>query len=223
MTRMLTQAADTLSVQAYRQLRDQILDGKLQPGQRLSLRGVAGSLGMSIAPVGEALRELSRDGLVETEPGWGTRVRRMTGDSLRSQHVLRTAIECEAIRQCTQLASDAQVNELMELAGELDDRIDSEAEPTRIHELDGQFHLRIAELSGAASLVEALKASQLLQMLARGSILAHDVPRPRLQHVQLVEAIESRDVGRAEAAMRDHCVHSMELQLSRMNVASAQS
>src|SRR3990170_2843791 len=52
----------------------------IRPGPRLSLRGVAGSLGMSMAPVGEALRELSRDGLVESEPRWGTRVRRMTAE-----------------------------------------------------------------------------------------------------------------------------------------------
>jgi DNA-binding GntR family transcriptional regulator len=169
---------------------------------------------MSMAPVGEALRELSRDGLVEAEPGWGTRVRRMTAESLKGQHVLRTAVECEAVRQCARLASDGELTELMELASELDRRIDSDTEPTQIHELDSQFHLRIAELSGVASLVEVLKANQLLQMLARGSILAHDVPRPRLQHVHLAEAIRTRDVDQAEAAMREHCVQSMELQLS---------
>jgi DNA-binding GntR family transcriptional regulator len=208
--------ADTLGRQAYRALRDRILDGQLQPGQRLSLRGMAQSLGMSMAPIGEALRELSRDGLVETEPGWGTRVRKMTATALRSQHVLRTALECEAARQCGQVASDAQLAELMELAAELDRRIDSHAEPEMIHGLDSKFHLRIAELSGAPSLVEVLKANQLVRMLARGSVLARDVERPTLQHVHLVEAIQSRDAPRAEQAMREHCTRSMELQLSRM-------
>ncbi len=208
--------ADTLGRQAYRALRDRILEGQLQPGQRLSLRGMAHSLGMSMAPVGEALRELSRDGLVESEPGWGTRVRKMTAASLRSQHVLRTALEGEAARQCSQVASDAQLAELMELAAELDRRIDSHAEPEKIHGLDSEFHLRIAEMSGAPSLVEVLKANQLVRMLTRGSVLARDVERPTLQHVHLVEAIQSRDAPRAGRAMREHCTRSMELQLSRM-------
>jgi DNA-binding GntR family transcriptional regulator len=216
MTKLQSPPSDTLGAKAYRDLRDQILSGQLKPGQRLSLRGMANSLGMSMAPVGEAFRELSRDGLVEAESGWGTRVRQMTAESLKSQHVLRTAVECEAVRQCARLASDGQLAELLELANELDRRIDSDSEPKQIHELDSQFHLRIAELAGATSLVEVLKANQLLHMLARGSILAQDLQRPKLQHVHLVEAIESRDVEQAEAAMRDHCVQSMELQLSSM-------
>ena len=216
MTRLKTSPSETLGTRAYRALRDRILSGQLKPGQRLSLRGMANSLGMSMAPVGEAFRELSRDGLLEAESGWGTRVRQMTAESLRSQHVLRTAVECEAARQCCQLASEVQLQELMELAKELDRRIDSDAEPDRIHELDSQFHLRIAELAGAESLVETLKANQLLQILARGSILARDLVRPRLQHVHLVEAIETRDVEQAEAAMREHCTKSMALQLSLM-------
>ncbi|MEX0675885.1 MAG: GntR family transcriptional regulator [Pirellulales bacterium] len=211
-----TQTQDSLGRQAYRALRDRILAGQLQPGQRLSLRGVANSLGMSMAPVGEALRELSRDGLVESEPGWGTRVRKMTADSLRSQHVLRMAVECEAARQTSRVATDAQLADLMDLAAELDRRIDSHAEPQRIHGLDSAFHVRIAELSGAPSLAEVLKANQLVRMLARGSVLAHDVERPTLQHVHLVDEFRSRDAPRAEQAMREHCEQSMELQLSRI-------
>ena len=215
--------ADTLGRQAYRELRDRILTGQLQPGQRLSLRGVAGSLGMSMAPVGEALRELSRDGLVESEPGWGTRVRKVTLEAVRSQHILRTAVECEAARQCSRIASDAQHEELMSLANELDRRIDSGAQPDRIHGLDSGFHLRIAELSGAPSLVEALKTNQLVRMLARGSVLARDVERPKHQHVHLAEAIQSRNADRAEQAMREHCLRSMELQLSRMTIRDSQT
>lgn len=216
MAQVETQLADTLGRQAYRALRDRILAGQLQPGQRLSLRSVANSLGMSMAPVGEALRELSRDGLVETEPGWGTRVRKMTAESLRSQHILRTALECEAARQSSRVASDAQLAELLDLAAELDRRIDSHAAPQQIHGLDSAFHLRIAESSGAPSLVEVLKANQLVRMLARGSVLARDVARPTLQHVYLVEEIQTRDAQRATRAMREHCTRSMELQLSRM-------
>ena len=169
-----------------------------------------------MAPIGEAFRELARDGLVETEPGWGTRVRRMTVESLKSQHILRTAVECEAARHCCQVATDQQLGELLELATELDRRIDSDAQPDQIHGLDSQFHLRVAELSGAASLVDALKANQLVRMLARGSRLAHDREKPAQQHVGLAKAIQGRDPNEAEQALREHCERSMRLQLSAM-------
>jgi len=44
--------------------------------------------------------------------------------------------------------------------------------------------------------------------------LAHDREKPVLQHVRLVEAIESRDPNQAEQAMREHCERSMKLQMS---------
>src|SRR5262245_49496674 len=149
--------AERLSQRAYHNLRQRIVGGQLAPGQRLSLRKVAATLGMSMAPVGEALRELNRDGLVEMEPGWGARVRRLDLDTLRNQHILRTALECEAARQCSARATEAQFDELASLAEELDQRIDTHAEPGEIYELDSKFHLRIAQLSGAASLFEGLR------------------------------------------------------------------
>lgn len=209
-------ASDTLGALTYRRLREQIVNGQLKPGQRLSLRGVASDLGVSMAPVGEAFRELARDGLLESEPGWGTRVRQITAESLRSQHVLRTAVECEAARQCSQLATAEQLDELRQLADELDQRIDTKAPPDQIHGLDSQFHLRVAELSGAPSLLEALKANQLLRMLDRGSVLAQSRDQPSQQHVQLATAISSRHPDVADAAMREHCQRSMQLQLSAM-------
>ncbi len=204
---------ESLGRQAYCELRDRILNGQLQPGERLSLRGMARSLGMSMAPVGEALRELSRDGLVELEPGWGTRVRQLDAESLHSQHVLRTALECEAARQCAARASDEQLIDLLRLAESLDRAIDSRSSPEQVSELDSRFHLQIAELAKAPSLVAALRSNQLVRLLARGSEMAHHVDRPTGQHVVLVESLQSRDSDVAEHAMRQHCLESMRLQM----------
>ncbi|MBX7169055.1 MAG: GntR family transcriptional regulator [Pirellulales bacterium] len=218
-----TATADKLGIRAYQEIRAQILSGKLKPGQRLSLRSVAGSLGVSIAPVGEAFRELARDGLLESEPGWGTRVRQLTVESLRSQHILRMAVECEAARRCCEHATDAQLAALGALAAELDERIDRDSAPEDVHGLDSQFHLRVAELSGAPSLVETLQANQLVRMLARGSVLAYHREKPTQQHVLLANAIKGRDPDDAERAMREHCERSMRLQLSAMVPGSGAS
>lgn len=213
----------SLSQRAYQSLRSRIVEGELAPGQRLSLRKVASSLGMSMAPVGEALRELNRDGLIEMEPGWGARVRRLDAEALRNQHVLRTAIECEAIRHCTERVTDAQLKALATLANELDELIELHAKPARVVELDSRFHLNIAELSGAASLVIALQANQLVRMLARGSVIAHRLVRPPRQHGVLVKALRTREPDEAEAAMREHCLRSMKLQLAHLAIPDYES
>jgi len=206
----------TLGRRAYEHLRDQIVRGELLPGERLSLRGVAKSLGMSMAPVGEALRELAHDGLMEMEPGLGARVRSLDVDAVRNQHILRMAIECEAARHCARRATDLELSDLLELAEELDRRIDGHVDPRQIYQLDSQLHLRIAELSGAATLMETLQANQLVRMLARGSVMAHNWQKPHLQHVTLVRALQVRDPDQAERAVREHCFRSMQMQLTQM-------
>jgi DNA-binding GntR family transcriptional regulator len=205
---------ETLAQRAYRELRQQVIDGRLRPGQRLPVRSIAGSLGMSMAPVGEAFRELARDGLLEMERGWGVRVRRVDLEMLRNQHILRLALECEAIRQCTARATNEQLDELTPIAQELDRLVERHADPEKVFELDSQLHLRIAQLSGASSLVDSLRTNQILRLLARGSVIAHQKQRPYRQHAILVDAIRARDADRAERAMREHCVLSMELQLT---------
>lgn len=209
---------ETLAQQAKRHLQKRILDGRLRPGQRLPLRPLATELGMSMAPVGEALRDLAQAGLLETEPGWGARVRKLDSDALRNQHILRTALECEAVRHCTIRIAEPELQELLAIADELDRTIDGHGPWLQVSELDSRFHLRIAQISGVAVLVESLRANQLVRILARGGAIARHFARPPRQHLALVEAIRSGDSDVAERAMREHCQRSMNLQLAHLTV-----
>ena len=55
---LLTGAGISKARQAFVELRDQILDGRLPPGTRLTLRPVAKALGMSVGAVSEAVRSV---------------------------------------------------------------------------------------------------------------------------------------------------------------------
>ena len=59
---------DLLRDRAYTTIRDAIVDGTLQPGERLRDQELTEWLGLSRTPVREALSRLEQDGLVETEP-----------------------------------------------------------------------------------------------------------------------------------------------------------
>jgi DNA-binding GntR family transcriptional regulator len=65
---------DLLRDRAYTTIRDAIVDGTLQPGERLRDQELTEWLGLSRTPVREALSRLEQDGLVETEPQRYTRV-----------------------------------------------------------------------------------------------------------------------------------------------------
>jgi GntR family transcriptional regulator of vanillate catabolism len=202
--------------QAFLELRERILDGRLTPGTHLTLRPIAKSLGMSVGAVSEAVRELVHEQLVDFEPNYGARVKRFDAETVRGQHILRIAIECEAIRRCTERITDRKLDALETLAEEVDRLTDVEEKLSEARERDFEFHLQVAEQSGAPSLPAVLQSCHLVRLLAvEAAPLRDAVQVPNRTHVELVHAIRSRDPDTAERAMRDHCEHSLQLQLQR--------
>src|SRR5689334_3381230 len=66
---------DSLAGRAYLEIRNKILKGDLAVGEALSRRKLAAELGISVPPITEALQRLEREGLLESKPRVGTRVR----------------------------------------------------------------------------------------------------------------------------------------------------
>jgi DNA-binding GntR family transcriptional regulator len=199
--------------QAYLALRDQICDGRLPPGMYLTLRPLAKSLEMSVASVSEALRALAHEGLVESEPRYGTRVRKFDLGALLEQHVLRIAIECEAARRCAARASGRQFDELGCCAQRLDRLWDLEGKVIEGRRRDIEFHLAVARFAGVDSLVKALEALPLFLLMEVDDAGAGRDPVPNRTHAEIVQALRTQDPQAAEQAMRGHCEYSMSLHL----------
>lgn len=77
---------------------EHILDGTIAPGQKITEDGLASQMGISRSPVREALRELSRDGLVIIEPRKGARVGELDRKHAEDLYVCRLMIEPPCIR-----------------------------------------------------------------------------------------------------------------------------
>ncbi|MEK7831518.1 MAG: GntR family transcriptional regulator, partial [Acidobacteriota bacterium] len=79
---ILNDSQETVSLagEAYVTLRERILRGELPIGMVISRRKIATELGMSMLPVSEALQRLEFEGLLESRPRAGTRVRIPTED-----------------------------------------------------------------------------------------------------------------------------------------------
>src|SRR5688500_17900249 len=87
-----------LTEEAYQCIRGGILSGALPFGAILSRRVIAEQLKISIVPVGDALQRLEGDGLVESRPRVGTRVRIPTAKAIRGHFILREALETQSAR-----------------------------------------------------------------------------------------------------------------------------
>src|ERR1700681_1572491 len=94
----------SLAAEAYGVVRQRILRGELVLGQAISRRMLANELGMSFLPVSEALLRLEVEGLLESRPRAGTRVRIPTAEDVAGHYVVREALEMQAARLFTERA-----------------------------------------------------------------------------------------------------------------------
>ena len=102
----------TLTEKSYLHIRQMIVRSELRPGQRLVTRTLADQIGVSLAPVREALYRLATEGLVEHVPGAGAFVRSADAQDLEELYVLRDAVESCAASEAARYISDDQLVEL---------------------------------------------------------------------------------------------------------------
>src|ERR1700688_3973700 len=88
----------SLAAEAYVYIRKRILRGEIAIGQVISRRKIAVDLGMSFLPVSEAFLRLEFEGLLESRPRAGTRVRIPSREDVRGHYVVREGLEVQAAR-----------------------------------------------------------------------------------------------------------------------------
>ncbi|HYT73557.1 MAG TPA: GntR family transcriptional regulator [Vicinamibacterales bacterium] len=201
----------SLADEAYAAVRKDILRGTLRPGAPLSRRRLAEALGMSIVPIGEALRRLEDDRLIESRPRAGTRVRVHTDADVRALYELREALETQSARLFSQRATPGQRLGLRRLAEQLDvlfSRLAASAEDAEfrfaVHTHHVQFHMRVAEHARSPLLEQMIERQHVLILNWLFDLTGRRTPLPPGFHARLAEALASRDVNHADAAMRAH-------------------
>lgn len=117
--------ASPVREQTVAAIREQIMAGVLEPGQRLVEREMCEQLDVSRNTLREAYRQLDAEGFVQIRPHKGPTVRRISAREARSLYELRQALEGLAIRLFTQRADDVQLQELHHVFGELKSAHDS--------------------------------------------------------------------------------------------------
>jgi GntR family transcriptional regulator, rspAB operon transcriptional repressor len=210
----------SLAQQAYELIRAAILKGEVPLGAPLSRRKLAAQLGMSFVPVTEALQRLEADGLVESRPRVGTRVRVPTSQDVRGHYVIREALETQSARLYAEKASPQERHELQQLAARLDALYaDSDKDIFETFGLHERLHSRIAECTGCPALVEAIEKNHVLILNWHYNSASHFRELPLRWHQDLIEALNSGDVDAADAKMRHHVRYGREEVLHRLEAS----
>jgi DNA-binding GntR family transcriptional regulator len=181
-------------------LLERILSHAYAPGERLVETRIAQELGISQAPVREALRDLESLRFVESAPFRGTWVRAVSDRELAEMYPIRAALEEVAAR----VAAERLGGDVTALERERDAMAKARSLREQV-EHDAQFHRIIVEASGNGRLLELWES---LQVEARTIITAlrveMDAAEVAALHDSIIDALRRRDAAAAGREIRRH-------------------
>lgn len=191
----------------YKALRRAIIEQALKPGVKLPEDAIGEQLGVSRTLVREAFGRLAVAGLVELKPNRGANVAYPTLEEARDVFDVRRGLERLVAENLAGRLTAAQAAEL-EAHVRLEEKAHGQDGPESIR-LSGEFHIRLAEMTGNALLLRYVQEAS-----SRCSLILAIYGRPHSsecavsEHRQLIEALRAGDAARA-AALMDHHLQSV--------------
>ncbi|MFC5407586.1 GntR family transcriptional regulator [Cohnella soli] len=197
-----------MSVDLVEYIKQQILDGMLNPGDRIVETKVAKELGISQTPVREAIRQLSGEGIITIVPNKGPMVRTFDMKDIFEVYSLRSMLEGLAIRLAVQHAADEEIEELVRFFDEMKRKMVDEDVESLLQE-SIHLHQSIIRLSNHSRLSASYDSITFHISLA-GRILGRVSTKQKEvdQHAELIDALVRRDPDHAEKIMRMHILRS---------------
>jgi DNA-binding GntR family transcriptional regulator len=188
-----------------------ILDGDYEPGARLVETRIAQELGVSQAPVREALRDLEQLGCIVHEPFRGCSVRAFSAQELIEAFPVRAALEALAARLAAEQITEGELLQLAELLGTMRAAA-ARGDAHGQSQANASFHATIVRAARNATLE---RQWSFLEPFSRTYI---SVSQPGLdlrtlseRHVPILDALRARDADAAADAMHRHLIEAAEL------------
>jgi DNA-binding GntR family transcriptional regulator len=209
-------SSSDLAGEAYAIIRERILRGEIAIGQGISRRKIAAGLGMSFLPVSEAFLRLEFEGLLESRPRAGTRVRIPSREDVCGHYQVREALETAAARLFTERATPDERSDLLKLAVRVD-VIRSQPETDRFYYLDlhEKLHRRISECTRCPALCDVIERTRALSYTWLR--VGREFPEsPSRVHQDLMEVLVGNDRDASASAMHKHVITGMERALERL-------
>jgi len=196
---------EALADAVERAIRDAILSGRLAPGERLVEARISQELGVSRAPVREALARLEQRGLVVSQANRGTFVVRLTPDDIREIFTLRRVLEGHALASALVRIEPKDLVYLEELTAAMRDA-SQVGNVEAAMERDLEFHAYLVKLSGSRRLLAMWSnlVDQLRSLSAKFQSLYPDLSLLVKSHQATVEALGRGDHQRAADLLEAH-------------------
>ena len=218
--RLQSVSVSNLRTQILDQMRNAILDGLFLPGQKLVETSISKRLGVSRAPLREALMALESEGLVVTIPRRGSFVVDIGDKDIEEIYSLRLLLECGALKRAMKRISEEDLGGMQRLVDDLGAVISARATRLEVVQRDMAFHETICRLADHTRLYSAWNSMRWQTRLLIGITSETHSGHPEEQreyHQVILNAIRGNDVGAAESAMVLHIQDAEQRALAAMH------
>lgn len=212
-------------------LRELILNGELQPGERLREVALVENLGVSRTPIRAALARLAEEGLLEKIPTGGYMVREFTERDIHDAIYLRGELEGMAARLAAERGVDPPaLNEIKASLVQIDQLLEKtnldDMDLEQYLELNQSFHAQLVGLAESFVIERTLDNIVTLPFAAPSAFVMAQSEIGQAwkvffvaqeQHKSIVDAIENREGTRAQAIAIEHALLSWQTLKTALN------
>lgn len=195
----------SLSLQARKQIEEFVLDGILRTGDKITERDMATRLGMSRAPIREAIRDLVNAGLLEQISARQIVVRQLLVTEIEEIFNIRALLEGKAAALAAANRDSGQLEQLQDLLEQMILVARSLDYPTYF-DLNIQFHKLIHQIANAPRLLGLIDQIMRESLLLRSRSLVNEdhIQNSINEHSQILISLETGDSELADLLMTRH-------------------
>ncbi|MDN4634164.1 GntR family transcriptional regulator (plasmid) [Priestia megaterium] len=193
----------------YNLLKEMIVQWRLSPGEKINISHLTREINISAIPLREALSRLHSEKLVILEPNKGYRVSDiLDNDNMIKMLEARILMETHAVRNIIRNNHISVTEKMAQLTEQMSSMVigSSYKKVLEFTHLDEQFHYTLLNAAGNPFLSEAYEGMHCHLHIARfyhvkGKVDQKQAPA---EHMEIIEAIRTRDIYRAEMAIINH-------------------
>jgi len=200
----MLQKSGSLSERVYVEVKNDIFDFRLMPGQRFSENEVSARLGVSRTPVREALYRLGHEGYIEVVSKSGWTVRPFDFEYFENLYDVRMVLELAAVKRLCEADPMPPLTELKEAwLVPAEERIN---DGRALGALDERFHEALVEAAGNTELMRIhTDIAQRIRIVRRLEFsIPERVNQTYSEHAQILRAILRRKVDAVSLMLRSH-------------------
>ncbi|KMN44672.1 GntR family transcriptional regulator [Bacillus sp. LK2] len=192
------------------QLQDWIIEGVLQPDEKINDVELAEALGVSRTPVREALQILELSGLVEMVPGQKTKIAPIKLDDVSIIYETMAGLHSIIGKQALQRITETEIQQLSFINADFQQSI-NEKNSKRALELDIQFHNTITSIAKNPYIEPFLENTQLHVLRLEYLFFQNFVPASQSikEHHSIIQALQKQDEKQMEQMMSQNWLRPM--------------